>query len=181
MHEFNKLFNIGLNKSGTTSLSEALNLLGIRTIHYKFQNQRVSDVINTNIDNNNKPLTGLEYYTGFSDFRGKSFYKLLDKEYPNSKFIITTRPLKEWIKSRVAHVKRNLVNKSYKYEFTKIDEKKWIKERDLFFQEVNAYFKNSPNKLLIIDITSGDGWDKLCPFLNMPVPNIDFPKKNIKR
>lgn len=30
------VFNIGFNKCGTTSLSAALNLLGVKTLHHQF-------------------------------------------------------------------------------------------------------------------------------------------------
>ena len=32
------------------------------------------------------------------------------------------------------------------------------------------------NNLLIMDITKGDGWSKLCNFLNKPIPNKPFPR-----
>ncbi len=41
--------------------------------------------------------------------------------------------------------------------------------------DVTEYFKNRPNDLLVMDITAGDGWDKLCPFLGVPVPQKSFP------
>jgi hypothetical protein len=35
-----------------------------------------------------------------------------------------------------------------------------------------------PERLLVMDITAGDGWDKLCPFLDVPVPSVPFPHLN---
>lgn len=35
-----------------------------------------------------------------------------------------------------------------------------------------------PERLLIMDITSGDGWEKLCPFLGVPIPPHPFPHKH---
>jgi len=29
-----------------------------------------------------------------------------------------------------------------------------------------------------MDITKGDGWDKLCKFLEKPKPDVSFPHKN---
>jgi len=28
-----------------------------------------------------------------------------------------------------------------------------------------------------MDITAGDGWGKLCPFIGVPIPPIGFPFK----
>jgi 3'(2'), 5'-bisphosphate nucleotidase len=35
--------------------------------------------------------------------------------------------------------------------------------------------------LLVLDITAGEGWEKLCPFLGKPIPDIPFPKANVTR
>ena len=32
--------------------------------------------------------------------------------------------------------------------------------------------------LLIIDITKGEGWEKLCLFLNKEIPNTEFPHRH---
>jgi hypothetical protein len=45
---FNKVFNIGLNRAGTTSLSAALDLLGVRTIHYRHKDTRLFDHMRAN-------------------------------------------------------------------------------------------------------------------------------------
>lgn len=34
-------------------------------------------------------------------------------------------------------------------------------------------------KILVFDVFSGDGWEKLCNFLDRPIPNRPFPHKNI--
>ena len=34
------------------------------------------------------------------------------------------------------------------------------------------------DRLLVMDIIAGDGWDKLCPFLGKPVPEAAFPHRN---
>jgi hypothetical protein len=45
--------------------------------------------------------------------------------------------------------------------------------------EVKEFFrKNVPGKLLVHDAAAGDGWPKLCAFLDRPVPvGIEYPKK----
>jgi len=37
---------------------------------------------------------------------------------------------------------------------------------------------NNTGKLLVINIFDGDGWDKICSFLNEPIPNVPFPHQN---
>ena len=43
--------------------------------------------------------------------------------------------------------------------------------------EVIRYFRNK-NNLLILDLEKGDGWNKLCPFLNLNVLKTKFPHAN---
>jgi len=42
---------------------------------------------------------------------------------------------------------------------------------------VMDYFKDRPDDLLIIDICSGEGFEKLAPFLGRPLPAQPFPHK----
>ena len=40
------------------------------------------------------------------------------------------------------------------------------------------YFKSRKHDLLVIDFTKGDKWEKLCDFLNVPIPDVKFPHYN---
>ena len=33
----------------------------------------------------------------------------------------------------------------------------------------------APERLLVMDICAGEGWEKLCPFLGLPAPDSAFP------
>jgi hypothetical protein len=46
---------------------------------------------------------------------------------------------------------------------------------DAHHRDVMEYFKNRPSDLLVMDITKGQGWDILCPFVNKPIPDAAFP------
>ena len=46
------------------------------------------------------------------------------------------------------------------------------------YREVRAYFADRKDDLLIMSITAGEGWEKLCPFLGMPIPEVPFPRVN---
>jgi len=45
-------------------------------------------------------------------------------------------------------------------------------------REVRDYFKDRPEDLLELNITLNEGWEKLCPFLGLPVPKTAFPHSN---
>ena len=42
---------------------------------------------------------------------------------------------------------------------------------------IESYFRDKSN-LLVMNIFEGDGWEKLCEFLDKPIPNIEFPHEH---
>jgi len=58
----------------------------------------------------------------------------------------------------------------------------WFWESYLKHQgAVEQYFANKVGQLLRIRITEGEGWEKLCTFLDVPVPNVPFPHLGKRR
>ena len=53
----------------------------------------------------------------------------------------------------------------------------WTSERTEHERRVRAYFADRPDDLLVIDISAGEGWEALCPFLGVPVPDKPFPRR----
>ena len=45
-------------------------------------------------------------------------------------------------------------------------------------REVLAFFKKKKKVLIVLNLEKGDGWDKLCPFLGLPEPDVAFPHAN---
>ena len=159
-----KVFCVGMWKTGTTSLCNALNILGYRTARL--------------LRAGKEPKGGWIKYIKKSNFDAITddpmifVYKELDKIYPNSKFILTIRNKDSYIKSYYNYFKGTKLEK-------KTEEKDQIlKEYDNHNNEVRKYFKDRPEKLLEINIIGGEGWDKLCPFLEKEKPDITFPHKN---
>lgn len=162
------IFGIGLPKTGTSSLAKAVKILGHNALHdYKL----VERTVHKNISDQKRMLRGLhDEYTAFFDYPIDISFNTLDIQYPGSKFILTERDFDSWIRSRQAHAHR--YNNSFDY-----DSDKAFYTRHYKF--VPFYFSDRPDDLLRFNIWEGDGWDKLCKFLNAPVPvDIDFPWEN---
>jgi len=106
----------------------------------------------------------------------------LDKQNPNSKFILNTRNLDDWLDSREKHIlrrkKKGLPIKHISPSGLLIDRPYWEQVFKVHHQEVLEYFKDRQEDLLIIDVPKGDGWEKLCAFLGYPIPDVPFPQKN---
>lgn len=176
--ENSKIFCIGLGKTGTFSLHKALELLGYRSLHYKFKGKRLLEFFQENQERGRKLLDGLEQYNAFLDFDPARFYKMLDHQYPGSKFIFTVRDLDSWMRSRKMHVWMNRLDPFYKFSFLKINKKEWKDLYHNYSRDVAVYFSERSGQLLTLRICDGEGWEKLCPFLNKAVPKVAFPKKN---
>ena len=171
-----KIFGIGLSRTGTTSLNNALNVLGIKAIHlpkYKYVDGRCT------IDGQ-----ALKNYTALTDTPIALAYKILDEQFPHSKFILTIREKLEWLNSCKRHFADSSDDHDYLrmdlYGTTTFDKEKFSNAYDKHLQDVCSYFKNRKSDLLIIDISNGEGWEKLCPFLGKEIPNIQFPKQNVR-
>ena len=186
------IFGIGLQKTGLTSLRFALKKLGFRTRQFPRDLEMFQLLISGNYQ---IPL--FNRYDAVMDLPIPVFYPQFDKEYPNSKFILTIRKRNEWLDS----IKRNFQwqnnqfpnfrnqSKSYKIEYANyvdlctygcvyFNEKRFNYVYETHFKNTLRYFRDRPNDLLVMDVCGGDGWDILCPFLDKQKPKEDFPHEN---
>lgn len=165
-----KIFGIGLSRTGTSSLTHALRILGYSACHFP-----------KNLKN------ALENYEALTDTPIAKNFKELDKLYPNSKFILTIRDMNNWLKSMKTHfdLYPSLTRETWILQLRKDlyqtkDFNKNLLEKSYYrhIENVKKYFKNRESDLLIMDITRGDGWDILCKFLTKKIPETNFPKVN---
>lgn len=153
-----KIFAIGLSKTGTNSLVDALKHWGINLLHYpSYAN------INTpqNVD-------------GMADIPTVRFYKDLDRKCPGSKFVYMIRDKEEWLDSCEKHLKRRPPstlgkwgneNRLAVYGTLYFDREKFSQVYDIHDYDVRDYFKDREDDLLIINICAGEGWHELATFL----------------
>lgn len=175
------IFCIGLNKTGTGSLHLAFGVLGISSAHYFVPEGNTKDIIAANSDAGRPLMTGLEHYRAVSDWNRpetNALFVTMDEQYPGSKFILTTRDLDGWLRSRDSHVLANREKPDYQGGWLTIDHDAWIEEYNTHHRQVRAYFADRPEDLLELDISRGGAWDVLCPFLGVPIPDAPFPHKN---
>jgi 3'-phosphoadenosine 5'-phosphosulfate (PAPS) 3'-phosphatase len=180
-----KIFGIGLSKTGTTSLAHALEILGYRTKDYPGIDHYIRGDLNASISSEL-----LDEYDAFTDTPIPSFYRELDARYPDSKFILTIRDMEGWLKSCKKQFTQKLADKQNEahnslfidlYDCNVFGEQKFREGYERFTNGVINYFQNRPDDLLIMDVSGGDGWKALCPFLEKAIPDIPFPKSNVTR
>lgn len=182
-----RVFGIGLSKTATTSLGQALNMLGIRTIHYPQDEQTYKELTGGMYQ-----LSILEDYQGVVDTPVVPYYAQLDKVYPDSKFILTIREKASWLRSMQHHWEimqdwwaRDIQFRKFTqficasvYGTLGFNEDRLIYVYETHIQNVREYFRGRPEHLLVMDICGGDGWEVLCSFLGCSIPDMPFPHLN---
>ena len=173
----NKIFNLGFGHSGSGSLEVALCKINFPTIHhFTPDGTKLRDVIQKNKRlKRNLFYTLDEKFQGFCDFNGDQYYKELYCQYPNSKFILTIRPEEEWVKRmiyfRIQDFPHHYKTKASKAKLTLQFTKRYHNVQ----LELREFFKDKPNQYLELRICEGEGWEKLCNFLEVEQPDIPFP------
>ncbi len=126
----------------------------------------------------------VDQYDAMTDTTVVLNYIKLDKKYPNSKFILTTRNVDEWLTSckwffskerspklsqQQIYIREILYGAKYFNE--KIYKESYINHHDKVYQ----YFKDRED-LLVMNIFKGDGYVMLCRFLDKPIISEAMPK-----
>ena len=171
-----KVFCIGLPRSGTSTLNEALLILGYKSVHNPIKYISQKWVGEFNFEGEWDAITNF----------GEHFYPQLDKMFPESKFILTVRNKEKWLEScrwkykLAPSTNLDKINRVSIFGCYKFDELSFSITYDSHFKGCLDYFSNRPNQFLILYLDQGDGWRKLCDFLGDPVPETPFPHKNSK-
>jgi hypothetical protein len=174
MREFNKIFGLGFPKTGTCTLTEALNILGVKTVHYP------TSVLDE-IDDGVFEFSVMHEYDGLTNV-GEILYPQLDNHYPGSLYILTTRPVSDWLGSmkmyrRVRGDWDNTNTRDARWLFgcATYSEERWGWAFEEHARRVKEYFADRPNDLLVVSWDDGCCWEKLCGFLGVDVPDQPFP------
>ncbi len=178
--ESGKIFGIGLSRTGTTSLHMALLQLKKASIHYPLH--AASYWLGGDFSQHDP----LAEYDACLDLPTSVYFRELDKAYPGSRFILTMRNENQWAASIEKFFAswpppsqqtqlRDMVRLAT-YGMANFHQERYIRVFNEHNEAVKKYFKNRPDELLVMDISTGDGWDKLCPFIRMKIPEIEFPK-----
>ncbi|HYI07974.1 MAG TPA: sulfotransferase [Thermoanaerobaculia bacterium] len=170
-----KVFGLGLSKTGTSSLTDALILLGFRAVHYPLDLAMAKDV------------------DALTDIPVAPYYAELDRLWPGSRFILTIREKTSWLRSIEMHWRLMLqwwddatpgMRRYHErvamaaYGTLAFDREHFSRTCDAHERKVRDYFRGRPHDLLVIDICGGEGWPHLCPFLGLAEPRAPFPHAN---
>jgi SAM-dependent methyltransferase len=175
------IFCLGLTKTATSTLAEALGLLGIRCYHWGGPSawKAVVEALRAGELLTDRLPPGWGAYADIGSLLSR--YRLLDLQYPGSRFILTVRDEDKWLNSRLRHVERNRqAHAAGRYHGTKleIDEEGWRAQWRGHVHGVHNYFAGRDD-LLELDLTAQPRWDELASFLGLEIPEVPFPAANV--
>jgi hypothetical protein len=199
-----KVFCVGYNKTGTTSIAKALSDLGLIV-----GVQRLGELLLH--DWARRDFRRLFLYCrtaqAFQDvpFSLPFTFQALDQRFPGSKFILTMRDSPEQWYDSLTHFlaakfgnghlptsddlkSAGYIKKGYMYEANRL--LRVTPEDDLFNKELliadynahnNAilqYFRHRPEDVLVLNVAEPGAYDQLCRFLGKPCTGKEFPWEN---
>ena len=170
-----KVFIIGFQKTGTTTLETILKESGYRVAGgdknlVKFEDKEKLKVYIKN---------QLDQYDAVQDMAWPLVYRELYELYPNAKFILSYRDPESWIKSVVkyfAKIKNTMHQKIYGVPFAEGNEERYLEVYNSHNKDVLDFFKDKGD-FLFMDMKSDFNYKTLFTFLGIStIPEKPFPK-----
>jgi len=195
-----KVIGSGFGRTGTLSMKYALEELGFDPCYH--MQEVVKNPSHLKLWHDivmGKPKNWDKIFTGFRatvDFPASIYYKELMEKYPDAKVVHTIRDPERWYNSthetiyQVGFVFPTWVKTIIPpvRRFVGIAEMMWtlvfddrFEDRDYAIQVFNEYTEEvkrtvPPERLLVFEVKQG--WEPLCEFLGVPVPDTPFPHVN---
>lgn len=183
-----KVFCLGSNKTGTTSLERAVKKLGFSPIPSdKTYGLYLGNGLNHSKENMVKLFETFELrkytYNYFRDipFNLSGSYHMLYDLFPEAYYILLTRDAEKWFYSALDWIQlrecQAMYNWIWNIEFIPENKTKVI---DLYHNrnnEIIQFFKHNP-KFLLLSIEEENKYARLCNFLNKEIRDESFPHEN---
>ena len=187
----------GLGRTGTLTLKSALERLGFGPCHHMIEvveNPGQMGFWNRAADG--QPVDWEEMYGAYRatvDWPGCHFYAELAERYPDAKVILSRRDPEDWYRSMRRTILQLLeenglvenIPADHPMRFAGIMIAQHTLRGDFSKEKAIAAFERhneevqrhiASDRLLVFDV--GDGWEPLCNFLGVPVPDEPFPRSN---
>jgi hypothetical protein len=186
----------GLGRTGTYSLKLAINQIGLGPCHHMeevLHNMSVQVPLWSAAGAGEPDWANIyDGYKSAVDWPTACFFRELAEENPTARFILTQRDPERWADSFGATIYELLAGKDQAPQ----EMRAWLQmasniiaktgfplglDRDELIQAFESHNetvrKTIPaSRLLVFEVK--DGWGPLCDFLEVPVPDGDFPRTN---
>ena len=197
-----KVIGAGFGRTGTTSLKAALERLGFDRCYHMFEfMEHPEHAKHWDAASKGKPVNWDALFEGYQstlDWPGCTYYQELMQRYPDAKVLLTVRDPEKWFESasktifsapegvgallrflrrprqlRSAFVVRRILFKGTFGGRTN-DKAHAVRVFEDHIEEVKRAVP--AERLLVYSVK--EGWEPLCAFLGVPVPDEPFPHLN---
>ena len=170
-----KIFGIGFYKTGTTTLYDALRLLGYSTVNGdkpgSYPGADDGATLVRQIDAGDYRLPTFDMFDAFTDNPYFRIWRRIYDMYPDAKYILTVRDEARWIASCAKFFRHRRVRPMRVWMFgAHANPGRDAAVREFFATRQHQYFEFDP--------TREGGWEPLCAFLGAPVPDRPWPHAN---
>lgn len=185
-----KIFGVGFYKTGTTTLYEALRILGYRTVNGdkpgSYPGADDGETLIRQIEAGDFWLPTFDTFEAFTDAPYFRLWREEHRLFPDAKFILTVRDEDAWIDSCVSFFRNRRIRPMRVWMFGKhadpsqsaASRQAWLDAYRAHNEAVREHFSALPEQLMELDPTGEPGWERLCAFLGAPHPNLSWPHAN---
>lgn len=194
-----KVIGAGMGRTGTESLRSALLELGFSRCHHMYEIRDDQSLLQPwkNIATTGKLPNWHDVFEGFdaqTDWPGAVYWREISEAFPNAKVVLTIRDADAWHDSILKTIAqklqdRHLVSDSNVRERLEVSNSLVndglfdgeiadpVRAKSVFQQHIQTVTNTiAPERLLVFDVA--EGWGPLCRFLQLPEPNVPFPRRN---
>jgi hypothetical protein len=191
-----KVVGSGLGRTGTKSMQTALNMLGFGPCHHMVEVFMHPESMQLWVDAaEGRPDWDAIFkdYHAMVDYPGAAYWRQIADHYPDAKVLHTVRDPDQWWESTQATIfspaspaVQGQVDGLPAKFFAgfmgplrdHLQDRAWM--TDHFRRHTEAVKAAiAPERLLIYQV--GEGWDRLCAFLGVPVPTEPYPSENSRQ
>jgi hypothetical protein len=152
---YSKVFTLGMNKTGTSSIHRVMLDCGLVAMHNVRWRATRRAFLHWSCQ-------------GFADGPPDDFTRL-DRRFPRSRFILNTRDLTEWMDSRITHITMERQRGKFRggtWDLRPESFRAWVVQRDRIHRQVLEYFADRRDDLLVVNyIRDPLAHEKLARFL----------------
>ncbi len=185
-----KVIGTGFGRTGTNSMQEALDILGLGPCHHMFEvtnNLVMKARWRAFVKDGGQPdwEALFEGYSSCMDWPSAYYWRALIEAYPDASVILTWRSADSWwrsFESTLLQFHRTTDDReSVGFRIADMVFGERVGDRDyaigLYEANVAAVKATvAPERLLVHEL--GDGWEPLCAHLGVSVPDVAYPRTN---